>query len=733
MCTRLIPLLLVVAVTLAFPFRVGAQRICSNSLGITRVALWDATRTVNAIQGTTDVGGVCHYYIESNQDLKDFTLEIEFSSAVEPAQTQLELGVGTLQIGDMLRTSARAFEQRISLLNDSTAAYMLTLRIKPDGRPSAEQGIHFYYAHVPRIAFLLPTTGCGEKPSCILQNTRNLVQINGENLHEIDDGQVAADTDGNQLPIKRAEGKLYLEITPNTAGVYAKDLKLPLRRPVWASPRVSNENIQLEAMWHTRLNSDVVAREQDVRLFALNTDSALRRLFTESVLAVRVKGADLPNNTTYQLVADPDNNNPASLAVLRTYNTVAGFPVARVHVSASAGSEQSLANTPILYLMQGDSVLAPVAIAVLPRPRIERIETSRGGLLTSETFIYPADTARMYFYGPSVGAFTEFEAKDPRVKVRSLEEGTNRIVLSITTPREEVPFHEITLRTPEGVDTTLRFEIRPRQRPRRLDFANAYWNAGNAGGTPLAQTDRQLELSSFEGVRLGFQTNEIDSLALYGVQYLTLRAKLVDHRGTVVDSAVKKIAVVPSNSFNYSVLPEYVATTELDLDQILSNATLHTKPHSRLALSLQHEKERYTEPVPTPWEMTLIDEGVVVVEPRITLPSGLYVVGDGIKPDLVSMLTGAFLDVTIFPFRNSAKPSPLSGQIGAMVVETNFLSETERSGAQVVPAALLNYTIATVRRNLTFNLAAGTMYLDRKNNREEWFLLLSPGLSLSVR
>jgi hypothetical protein len=58
--------------------------------------------------------------------------------------------------------------------------------------------------------------------------------------------------------------------------------------------------------------------------------------------------------------------------------------------------------------------------------------------------------------------------------------------------------------------------------------------------------------------------------------------------------------------------------------------------------------------------------------------------------------------------------------------------------AKLAPTALLNYTIATVRRNLTLSVAAGAMYLNR-HTEDEWgepedfFLLFSPGLTYTVK
>lgn len=714
---------------LSLPLR--AQATCPGTEP--GAALFDAERNLPALRGRVNVDGVCSYYVEpSSPQATEFLLQLR-SNATPIAMLELVAGPGIDTVGPVEDRGGGIFEQRLRISTGETMAFRVRAYSAAKARIGEE--LTFYFPRRPKLRLQAPTADCGTAPSCVAVDRNNLVEILGVRREDVDLDRPAVVPGLGNVDIEIFDGAPYLVLKPTSLGPLIQSVRIPVRLPV-ATPETGPITEVLREVT-ADLNTTVVARRSAVEFTAMNADSVLRSVFAGTVLSVRIRddeGGVVNGDTEYRITPATDDT-ATTLAILSTGSSSGGWIPGRLRVIA-ASPFQSAGDPPLLHVMQGRQNVGTTMLALRPRPRVEKLEVVRRGVTATTPSLHPGDTVQVYLSGPSVTTFNEVQG-DPGVNVKVSTPMPGRLVLNISTPRAPAPFYHLRLMAPQSIDTVIRFEVTPQQRPRPFDFGRIQYLSADSNGTVLETFKNPVPLRSLEGVRMVFDPVQLDSLGVHGVQYLTLRAKLMDHGEGVVDSTVHRIAIVPEGVLPYTVAPGYVQTSRIDLDQLLSLSTLRTKPHSRLEITLAHDSEKYTEATPRPFAATLRHRGGLVIEPSFTLPTGIYVVGDGFSPQLATLLGGAFLDFTYFPFTESRKPLPFSLRTGIMAVDPTFLPAGQRR-AKLAPSAVLNYNVATVRRSLSLSVSAGVMYLNRHTandlwEREDFFLLFSPGLTYTIK
>lgn len=728
---RMSRLILLALASLFFSLPSQAQEDCPTT--IPGVALLEAEQGFPALRGQVKVGTICSYYVDPpSPEAQEFVLQLR-SNALIITSLDLIAGAGIDTVGSVQNRGGGLFEQRLRITTKETTAFRVRAYSAPN-TPIGEE-ITFYFPRRPRLRLQAPTADCGAASSCLVANRDNLVQIVGMRREDIDPDRSASVAGVGSVDVTILDGAPYLVLKPTSLGSLTPTVTIPVRHLV-----ATTDTGLVTALVRTveaNLNTTVVARRSAVDFTAMNSDSILRSAFAGTVLSVRVRDDNGAVNSDgeYRITQTPDDTS-STLATLSMGSASGGWIPGRLRVVAATTFRASPGNPPLLHILQGKQYVGTTMLALRPRPRVERLEVVRGGVPAAMTALHPGDTVEVYLSGPSVTAFNNFQPEG-EVKVEPKNSISGRLALTVTTPRGPAPFYHVRLMAPQEIDTVIRFEATPQQRPRRLDFGRIHHMSDSPDGAVLESFQNPTPMRSLEGVRLVFDPLLLDSARVHGVQYLTLRARLLDHAEGVVDSTVHRIAVVPEGALPYTVAPGYVQTSRVDLDELLSLSTLRTKPHSRLEITLAHDSDKYTQATPRPFSATLRHRGGLVIEPSFTLPTGIYVVADGFSPQLATLLGGAFLDFTYFPFMESRKPLPFNLRTGIMAVDPTFLPPGHRR-AKLAPTALLNYNVATVRRNLSLGVSAGVMYLNRDNpdhllEREDFFLLFSPGLSYTVK
>jgi hypothetical protein len=724
------PFIAAAAITVSASRGVHAQE-CASPV-VQSVELWSTGRADSHIPRAITQGQRCFYYVEPTRPTDDLTLEIQSTRAI--GGITVERGARAELLGVVESRAGNVYTQRIRLLEESSATYRLILLDSVGGRV---EELELYAPRIPRLTFRLPTIGCPDAAGCLLTGRKNYVAIEGTHLDEIDMDRPARGAGNVEYPISIREGRPVLEITPTATQTLDESVVLYLRSAHLPSDATPPLKDTLQVPLAATAQTPRVALD----LFSVNSEQPVSRVYAGSTLSVRTRipstGQGLQLDRTYAILETPDDTLKR-LATLRPYIIdPAGWVLSRLSVSSASSVPATPDSPPILYVMLDDTIVGTTTLALVPRPRVEKVEVARGGTLITPASLRPDEPVVVYLSGPSVTDFRAEPVAPPQMTVAPGASASGRLALNVRTPRVATPFYEIRLAAEQGVDTVIRVEARQQQQPRRLNFGTIRWASGNPEGKSLESVGGAQRLGSLQGMRLSFDPTKLDEPTVYGVQYLVLKAKLVDHSGAIVDSAVHRFAVKPVGEFPYTVEGGYVQTSEVDVDALLSDAPLGSKTRSTLLLSLGHDPERYSSPLPAPFNASFVHRGRLLFEPSFTLPTAIYVAGKGFPPEVATLLAGAFVDLTWYPHHNSRRSFPLSLRTGILAVDPTFLPRENR-GAKLAPTALLNYSIATVRRNLTLTVSAGGMYLNRHNDHlwgetEDFFLLFSPGLTYTIK
>lgn len=422
---------------------------------------------------------------------------------------------------------------------------------------------------------------------------------------------------------------------------------------------------------------------------------------------------------------------------------------------------------PRLAAYDGDEEIFTTHLEVLPQPSVRSVRVVHASPHYQTPAIHPLERVTVVLEGINLEAY-DLPPVVPTdmAELESVEKPGPRLhEVELRVRPNARGRMGMTLRSTTVPDTTLWLDVVPNQRPRPLTGFGAlqhtrrrgFWGSlkdwlgsGTAARDTASLKQAVVATGRLHGAELLFHDDSVDvGDALYGPQYLVVRAFLRSPAGEEISADSARVVVVP-RSGDYRVLPGYAPVTRLLVDDLVKDLSRHSRFGSRLTLEIRHDSARYETASGEMRRFELRNTHQFRVEPYaavlggmlylarvaenerrpVPLPNGFgadtlihYERTRDLRFDALSVAGAGGIEIA--RLREDGRASPLRARLGLTILESPFSEKRDVGVSAVYPIELFD-----LRGGVSLGVSIGALRMLREG---EWLWLLSPGFSIPLR
>lgn len=635
------------------------------------------------------------------------------------------------------------------------------------------------WAPEPVIALSVPGNTSCRAELCLLRSTDQIINLAGEGLAQVDmDGRVTVTQQGasgsvlssSMSAIRRGSDGVFFSTVPliDTRRV---SVELPLnsvrftrsdgkdvmsdRFSIVRSVGVREPSLSRAQVFYlgSQVSNDPLRELRGasggVHVLVASEGSAAVSLSSAEASAARKQYADVADDWTGALKP----NNRYLIRESRTSND--GTPVAELEVLSeeSAGNGvtgilRPLAPTasisgfdaqPQLRIYGENNRKIATSFAVLPKVRVERVVVQRAsGEDGSTQTVHVGETVTLNVTGAAVGTIVRGEFAGSALAPKRLD--ANTLSVQLTVPRIARSREPLLLFDAEGVRTDADIRVEQPQRLRRdLSYLTVHFRGDSGPDRTKLIGSSPVQANSLTDVvlradRYGIDTGEV----LYGVQYLRVMARLLNHDGEEVSRATRCVAVVPPpfGDRDYDVRSgcDRLASGQLLLGDALGASVGRATVGSRIDIEVTPAQEFYGfDRVDFVGRADITRDGQLIVEPVLQLPGPLFAFRRGDVQPAIGY-TGALLSLRFLPLERAlgSNAHRFSAQAG-FVVASSTQESSPASSARLNATVGFGYSLRNMVGNIALDFFLGGMApLSTRTFRREAQIVFRPGFNVPL-
>ncbi|WP_421874831.1 hypothetical protein [Marinoscillum sp.] len=382
-----------------------------------------------------------------------------------------------------------------------------------------------------------------------------------------------------------------------------------------------------------------------------------------------------------------------------------------------------------LYIKEGDDPWFVTNVDITPKTSIQSIYVQREGKdWQKSNVVYPGETINIKLEGEGLHkANFSFPGAnnldyDSLIKNEQISLFRIKIPLTINSNSIEIFNHN------ESTGSSLR--VQEYQRPRDLDFIDLDFGTRQVN---VANVDKPIYYEeTLTDLVFDFQRSKIDDGDLYGKQYLTIKVKISNKKGNLIELyQFDEVVVCPNEAsprfVNYE--SKDCRGDDINLNNFISKKTSELEEWSRIELEISHIKSKYGGAGKTKKILIHLKRDYNF-DIDVSFPAGLLILKSGTKAftNFGGVSFAMIAQMSFYQEGKIAKYKPY--KIGAGFIAIDAFNFSESGGNRDVGLVVIGSLYPTSSDNkLTFPLYAGGGYL---MSEQKMFFLIGPGIRVRL-
>ena len=382
-----------------------------------------------------------------------------------------------------------------------------------------------------------------------------------------------------------------------------------------------------------------------------------------------------------------------------------------------------------LYIKEGDDSRFVTNVDITPKTNIKSIYVQREGKdWKKSNVVYPGETINIKLEGEGLHkANFSFPGAnnldyDSLIKNEHISLFRIKVPLTINSNNIDIFNHN------ESTGSSLRVE--EYQRPRDLDFIDLDFGTRQV---TVADVDKPIYYEeTLTDLVFDFQRSQIDDGDLYGKQYLTIKVKISNKKGNLIELyQFDEVVVCPNEAsprfVNYE--SKDCRGEDINLNNFISKKTSELEEWSRIELEISHVKSKYGGAGKTKKILIHLKRDYNF-DIDVSFPAGLLILKSGTEAftNFGGVSFAMIAQMSFYQEGKIAKYKPY--KVGAGFIAIDAFNFSESGGNRDVGLVVIGSLYPTSSDNkLTFPLYAGGGYL---MSEQKMFFLIGPGIRVRL-